>query len=306
MLSVAKCGYDNAYGVKYRIDHDHSDLQVLKRLESYITVKGGEHCGELYGICVSIPASLDEDMLKAYYEALCHLFETGDLKANLIRYGAIYETAFSPVQINEDTQKEFYEANLPWRNEIVDISKVMMVNYDIYDEKVWLTAKKALSGAIDQLNDYLGKNDYMGQWERALGYPYRHDDFYAVLCNSIQDGPQAIDISDDRDVLYLHHNVTAMAAFISHEFGVYMLMGALEERQDAGYFAAYKIRESLAEYFNRPISGGCASFNEYEEYIQFFDNERHAHPLATVKEMYHSAMTPSLRAAENHGGDQWN
>ena len=119
MLSVAKCGYDNAYGEKYRTDHDPCDLQVLKRRESHITVKGGEHCGELYGICISIPASLDEDILKAYYEALCHLFETGDLKANL----------------------------------------------------------------IDQLNDFLGKIDYMGQWERALGYPYRQGPF---LCRPVQ------------------------------------------------------------------------------------------------------------------------
>ena len=85
-----------------------------------------------------------------------------------------------------------------------------------------------------------------------------------------------------------------MAAFISHEFGVYMLIYALEEWQNAGYFAAYKIRESLAEYFNRAISGGCDSFNEYEEYIQFFVKERRDHPLATVNEMYHKAIDTFL------------
>jgi len=31
MLSVSKCGYDNAYGDKYRGYHEESDLKTLKK-----------------------------------------------------------------------------------------------------------------------------------------------------------------------------------------------------------------------------------------------------------------------------------
>ena len=46
MLSVAKCGYDNAYGEKYRGRYDPADLKCIKDQELHLTVRGGEHCGD--------------------------------------------------------------------------------------------------------------------------------------------------------------------------------------------------------------------------------------------------------------------
>ena len=48
MLSVAKCGYNNDYGAKYRSDYPEEDLVKLKKHESLITCAGGSHWGELY------------------------------------------------------------------------------------------------------------------------------------------------------------------------------------------------------------------------------------------------------------------
>lgn len=56
MLSVARCGYDNDYGRRYRSRYDAADLGCLKRFEDELTVCGGEHCGALYHLCVALPA----------------------------------------------------------------------------------------------------------------------------------------------------------------------------------------------------------------------------------------------------------
>ena len=82
MLSVSKCGYDNEYGNKYLSLHSSEDLKILKDNKSLITVKGGEHCGELYHWLVSMPASLDVEA-KQYYESLVHLFKTGNVEENI-------------------------------------------------------------------------------------------------------------------------------------------------------------------------------------------------------------------------------
>ncbi|MDE6709752.1 MAG: hypothetical protein K2J76_04605, partial [Oscillospiraceae bacterium] len=55
MLSVAKCGYDNAYGERYRCQYPQDELDILKRNEDLITVCGGEYCGCLYGLLVAEP-----------------------------------------------------------------------------------------------------------------------------------------------------------------------------------------------------------------------------------------------------------
>lgn len=104
MLSVAKCGYDNEYGTKYAAPlHSADDLEVLKKNETLITVKGGEHCGELYWWLVSLPASSDE-AASLYYEAF---------------------------------KQEHHQKS----DSITPICDVMIRNYPIFCDKVWEISK---------------------------------------------------------------------------------------------------------------------------------------------------------------------
>ena len=59
MLSVAGVGYDNEYGARWRHTLPAQDAAVLKRHERQLTVKGGEHCGEWYGLLVCQAAKGD-------------------------------------------------------------------------------------------------------------------------------------------------------------------------------------------------------------------------------------------------------
>ena len=74
MLSVARCGYDNAYGERYRREYPEEDLAVFKENEPLLTVCGGEHCGALHGLMVSVPACA-ETSAKEYYAELIRLSE---------------------------------------------------------------------------------------------------------------------------------------------------------------------------------------------------------------------------------------
>ena len=69
MLSVAKCGYDNAYGEAYRSLYPAEDLAVLKEHEDLLIICGGVHCGALYPLLIS-GAARAEQPAEAYYAGL--------------------------------------------------------------------------------------------------------------------------------------------------------------------------------------------------------------------------------------------
>lgn len=52
MLSVGKHGYDNAYGAAARPFHRMEEMQRFTEFRTHIMVFGGEHCGQLYGLCL--------------------------------------------------------------------------------------------------------------------------------------------------------------------------------------------------------------------------------------------------------------
>lgn len=184
MLSVSNCGYNNEYGNKYKSFHSQADLQTLKNYENYITVSGGEYAGELYTLCVALSSSLNDDIsLLSYFEALIDLFESDNLEGNFEKYKDIYEQSFSTIggDININSLKEFYKYNEPLKEEITEISKVMVNNYNIYNNEIWEISNAELSSIVNELNKQLIITDYVSKWEELLNYKYEHDDFFAVI-----------------------------------------------------------------------------------------------------------------------------
>ena len=80
MLSVAQCGYDNAYGQKHRADYPGQTLETLKRHEGLITVRGGMHCGALYGLLICLPAE-GRESAKAFYQEIMRQADAGEAPA---------------------------------------------------------------------------------------------------------------------------------------------------------------------------------------------------------------------------------
>lgn len=293
MLSVSKCGYDNSYGKKYSKYHAEIDLNILKKHEKHITVCGGEHCGELYNVCISIPASFEDDILKDYFIALLDLFKNKNLELNFSEYKNIYELYFSSFDINHKSYKEFYLSLLHLKSEIIEISQVIIDNYNIYIKYVWDEANKEINIKREELNEVLSKMKYTEMWEKELGYRFKYNIFNVVLCNSIENGPQGINISSDKNVFYTSDDNILLYKFISHEFGIYLLIDILFNRgilNSSNIFTYYQLFESLAEYYNERICGGCKYFDNFNESIDFYRTLKHHNPLISPEEMILNAI----------------
>ena len=75
MLSVARCGYDNDYGEKYRGDYPQEDLALLKKHEGLITCAGGSHWGELYTLMICWPIAEWTGDAKSFYQEIIDQIE---------------------------------------------------------------------------------------------------------------------------------------------------------------------------------------------------------------------------------------
>ena len=158
MLSVSKCGYDNIYGSEYKKFHNTSDLEKLKRMEKYLTVSGGKYSGQLYGICVSIPASIeDDDSLEEYFNGIIDLFKNEQPQSNFDLYKNIYQDAFSAfdVEVNIDSHEEFFNRYKSLGLAIIDICRILAKNYIIYCEEIWGKSFKELNNTVSVINNLL-------------------------------------------------------------------------------------------------------------------------------------------------------
>ena len=116
MLSVARCGYDNDYGAKYRGAYPHEDLALLQQHEGLIPCAGGSHWGELYTLMICWPIAEWTGDAKSFYQGIIDQADRGEVP-------------------------EHYLALAPAAR---GIAEVMVRNYDHYVREIWQEERKRL------------------------------------------------------------------------------------------------------------------------------------------------------------------
>ena len=271
MLSVARCGYDNEYGRRYRVRYSQEDLNVLKENENLITVRGGEHCGFLYGMLVGEPAC-GKESAKEYYQSLIEI-------GNAIKSGNV------PDGICNDY--------IPYTDIIVSISEVMVKYYDDYIEYVWEEEKSKIYNYIPKLQDFFEKTDFTEKAEELLGYHLQSNWFSATLVTSIAGGAEAIDISKSQDVFGIERDYLDAVYFIGHEFIIYLLFEVLANENAFKTLETWSLTEGLAEYFLEKIMGDTRFFNKQQKYVEYYENCEKKKPLSAV-ELYRLALKADI------------
>lgn len=293
MLSVSKCGYDNKYGEEARFYHNTNDLLTLEALKDHITVNGGEHCGRLYWICVAVPASLDEEVeMIEYFTAMHNLFSKNNFTYNFNKYHEVYKKVSHKFGIHHDIVafEQFYLSYSKYKSEISKIFEIYLSNYKTYLNVFWKGTYLAISDACDKMNSIFENNNFQQLWEENLNIKYKFEHFYVILCNSIENGPQAIDISYDKDVFFLSNNCFDDISFISHEFGIFLLKDILSDTIAFKDMTFYKQVESLAEFFNRMICGESMQCDWHDHYISLYGDIYTKNPSISVKELFLSII----------------
>ena len=240
MMSVAKCGYDNAYGEKYRGRYDPADMKCIKDQESHLTVRGGEHCGDWYGPMVCEPARSGVTA-KEYYAETIAWIESGNL------------------DLPEDTLAS-----------IIRVCRVMTKYYDDFMKNIWPAEKNRITEYISTMRTAFEKSDFTAKAEALVGVSLPPPWFTAVLVSSVEGGAEAIDITDTQDVFGIERSPEAEKAFISHEFIIYLLKIALKNEDASPSFVNWTLTEGLAEYYLQKIDSNSRSFQSCQEQAEVY------------------------------------
>ena len=242
MLSVARCGYDNEYGAKYRGRYSREDLATLKRHESLITCAGGEHWGRLYYLLICLPASEWNGTAKSFYREIIRQADEGEVP-------------------------EYYLDIAPAAREIAD---VMARNYDRYAEKIWPEDRDVIETHIAAVTPLFEERGFTDRAEETVGCAFEKDAFNAVMVPSVLHGAEAIDISADRDVFGIDRSPEDSFRFIAHEFIIYLLKQALRDEDAFRRFETWGKTEGLAEYYLKKLTGSVF-FADRDNWAGFYE-----------------------------------
>lgn len=258
MLSVAKCGYDNAYGEKYRKLYPAEDLSVLYKNADLLTVCGGEHLGKLYWLMVSKPACA-EVPAKEYYKNL----------------------AKAAVEYNLE------ERYIPFSETIKSVSEIMTKHYDSYIENIWPKDKEKIEKYIPPVLEYFEKINFTDKAEKFIGTGLDNN-FIAELVASVEGGAEAIDISDEQDVFGIERSLMDSVYFIGHEFIIYLLFKTLKNENAFKTLETWSITEGLAEFYLKKIMGDTRFFRQQQKYVEFYE-QCSKNVLLSAAELYRLA-----------------
>lgn len=242
MLSVARVGYDNAYGARFRNDYPEEDLAVLKSYEDLLTVRGGEHWGALYYMMVVLPAYAEQSA-KEYYTAL------------------LDEAINGPVP----PEAEVY------RPIVADICRVMIRHYDDYIACIWPGQEADIRRYIPQVEARFASSDFTARAVELVGCGLPGETFTATMVTSVENGAEAIDISKELDVFGSVRNPVDAFYFIGHEFIIYLLKTALKDEDAFRSFETWPITEGMAEYYLKRILGDTRFFTAQAKIVTFLE-----------------------------------
>lgn len=248
MLSVSKCGYENAYGEKYRHLHSEADLAVLKKYENDLTVRGGAHCGRLYWYLVCLPAR-------------------GEISA------AKYYEDFQPAPEIEELSEI-----------CAQICGVMIRNYDIYTAKVWPETQQGILTYVPQIQKLFDGSGFTDRTESLVAAQI--PEFRVMLTNSVAYGAEAIDISETQDVFGIDRTPEDAFFFVGHEYLIFLLKKALKDTSAFQSFETWAITEGLAEFFLKRITGSLHFFRFTEDKVSYYEELSKENPGITAKELY--------------------
>lgn len=265
MLSVARCGYDNDYGAKYRPLYPAEELAVFSDNRELLTIQGGVHWGELYSLLIFNPAGYAESLPDYYGEVLA--------TCESIRAGVIPEWVDEPL--------------IPYTALIGQLSQILLKHREGYLRDIFPGERARIAEAIAPVQAWFGAHDFTARAEELVGCELAAEAFTATMVSSVAHGPEAIDLTPEKDLFGIDRSTMDAVYFIGHEFIIYLLKSALREEDAFRSNATWPLTEALAEYYLKRLMGDTRFFDGQREWRMFYERQS---PELTAVQLYRLAL----------------
>lgn len=251
MLSVARCGYDNDYGAKYRPLYPAEELAAFADNRELLTIKGGEYWGVLYSLLIFIPAGQAES-LPEYYNGLLAICES-------IRAGEI------PADIDTSL--------VPYTDLIGRLSQLLLKHHAAYVRDIFPAEREKIAAAIVPVQAWFEEHDFTARAEKLTGCKLSAEAFTATMVSSVAGGPEAIDLTADKDLFGIERSTMDAVYFIGHEFIIYLLKAALQGENAFRSYETWPLTEGLAEFYLKRIMGDTRFFHAQQRWVDFYEQQ---------------------------------
>ena len=265
MLSVARCGYDNDYGAKYRPLYPAEELAAFSDNRELLTIQGGVHWGELYSLLIFNPAGYAESLPDYYGEVLA--------TCESIRAGVIPEWVDEPL--------------IPYTALIGQLSQILLKHREGYLRDIFPGERARIAEAIAPVQAWFGTHDFTAWAEELVGCELAAEAFTATMVSSVAHGPEAIDLTPEKDLFGIDRSTMDAVYFIGHEFIIYLLKSALREEDAFRGNATWPLTEALAEYYLKRLMGDTRFFDGQREWRMFYERQS---PGLTAVQLYRLAL----------------
>ena len=265
MLSVARCGYDNDYGARYRPLYPAEELAVFSDNRELLTIQGGVHWGELYSLLIFNPAGYAESLPDYYGEVLA--------TCESIRAGVVPEWVDEPL--------------IPYTALIGQLSQILLKHRDAYLRDIFPGERARIAEAIAPVQAWFEAHDFTARAEEIVGCELAAEAFTATMVSSVAGGPEAIDLTAEKDLFGIEHSTMDAVYFIGHEFIIYLLKSALREEDAFRGNATWPLTEALAEYYLKRLMGDTRFFDGQREWRMFYERQS---PGLTAVQLYRLAL----------------
>ena len=265
MLSVARCGYDNDYGAKYRPLYPAEELAVFSDNRELLTIQGGVHWGELYSLLIFNPAGYAESLSDYYGEVLA--------TCESIRGGVIPEWVDEPL--------------IPYTALIGQLSQILLKHQDAYLRDIFPGERARIAEAIAPVQAWFEAHDFTARAEELVGCELAAEAFTATMVSSVAHGPEAIDLTAEKDLFGIEHSVMEAVYFIGHEFIIYLLKTVLREEDAFRSNATWPLTEALAEYYLKRLMRDTRFFEGQRQWRAFYERQS---PELTAVQLYRLAL----------------
>ena len=230
LMSVAKVGYDNAYGEKHQDSMSKEDAATLKKYEKELTMKGGEYNGKF--------------------------FWTG-------MYAGNAQDAINKIK-NEGGFPGFEACT----DELLEIFGIYLKYYDSYCETIWPEEEKRLDRTAREWQKRFDADGLDEKAEKLLGIS-SETIFFASLISSIEHGVEAIvyesEDGNTYDLFSIDRDYNSARAMFLHEYIIVLLGTRIPFAIDT-----YDRYEGLAEYYTEELIGKTYNFTDMDKYIEFY------------------------------------
>ncbi|MBP3637725.1 MAG: DUF4111 domain-containing protein [Clostridia bacterium] len=195
---------------------------------------------------------------------------------------------------------------------MAEVCRVMAAHYQSYLMDVYPDTLRELQPFADELQRLLDESGLAERAEAMVGQAI--PEFRVMLVNSVDGGPEAIDISGNQDVFGNGCAPEAKWLFIGHEYIIYLLKQALAGTAAFRTWDTWRITEGLAEYYLTRLFGESGAFRKMQDVVDFYRQQKEGlsarelylraeawELLRTIAREYHTVLGDALTGVYAHG-----